>query len=125
MQAPLHQNLVAADRDRLFDLLQQHLARQDVHLVVLRRPVKRAEVADGRAGVGVVDVAVDVVGAERLGMQAARDGIGRLSQRDQVVRFEQRAAPRQESAARRRRPFQAQAQSSEDKIDSLAVQSSV
>ena len=110
VQAPLHQDLVAADGDRLFDLLEQHLARQHVDFVVLRRPVERAEIADGRAGVRVVDVAVDVVRAERLGMQAARDGIGRLAQRDEVVRFDAAPAPRRESVARRRPLFQAQAQ---------------
>ena len=88
----MHQDLVAAERDRLLDLLVELLARQDVGVGVARLAVEGAEVADGGADVGVVDVAVDVVGAVRLGMQPARDGVGGAAQGVQVVAVEQRDA---------------------------------
>ncbi len=53
------------------------------------RPIERAKIADRRADVRVVDVAVDVVGAKRLGMQPPGDRVGRAAQRGQVVRFDQ------------------------------------
>ena len=69
MQAALHQDLVAAQRDRLADLLEQHVAIQHISLGVVDLAIERAEIADRRADVGVVDVAVDV---DRCG--TARDG---------------------------------------------------
>ena len=75
--AALHQDLVAAQGDRLLDLLVQLLARQDVGVGVARLAVEGAEVADRGADVGVVDVAVDVVGAVRLRVQPRRDGVRR------------------------------------------------
>ena len=108
MQAALHQDLIAAEGDRLLDLL---VAAPRAAGRSLRRrfglAVERAEVADGGADVGVVDVAVDVVRAVRLGMQPARDGVGGAAQRRQVVRLEQLQAFVRASAARRRRPCQA------------------
>ena len=89
MQPALHQDLVAAQRDGLADLLEQHLAVEDVGLGVVDLAVERAEVADRRADVGVVDVAVDVVGAIRLGMEPAADRVGGAAQLQQRGRTEQ------------------------------------
>src|SRR5436305_1346272 len=50
--AALHQDLVAAQRDRLLDLLVQLLARQDVGVGVGALAVEGAEVADRGADVG-------------------------------------------------------------------------
>ena len=111
VQASLHQDLVAAECHRLVNLLVQHVARQDVHLFVPRRPIKRAEVADRGTLVGVIDVAVDVVRAKWLRMQPPCHGVGRLPKRDEVVRFEQRAVPLRGSAVRRQRLSQAVVQS--------------
>ena len=83
MQPALHQDLVAAQRDRLADLLEQHVAVEDVGLGVVDLAVERAEVADRRADVGVVDVAVDVVGAIRLGMEPPADRVGGPAQLQQ------------------------------------------
>ena len=73
VQPALHQDLVAAQGDGLADLLEQNVAIEHVGLGIVDFPVKRAEIADGRADVGVIDVAVDVVGAERLGMKPPAD----------------------------------------------------
>src|SRR5262249_39762987 len=51
--------------------------------------VERAEVADGSADVRVVDVAIDVVGAVRLGVQPAANLVGGLAQGAQVTALEQ------------------------------------
>ena len=90
MQTALHQNLIAAQIDRFLDFLQQHFAVEHVAFFVLRRAVERAKSQTADTDVRVVDVAIDVVGAVRLGMQPARHGIGRAAQRRQIVRFEQR-----------------------------------
>ena len=68
VQAALHQDLVAAQSDRLLDLVEQLLAGQHVSLFMAGPPIEGAEIADRRADVGVVDVAVDVVSAVLLGM---------------------------------------------------------
>ena len=89
MQAALHQNLIAAELDRFLNLLQQLVALEHVAFRMLRRAIERAEIADRRADVRVVDVAIDVVGANRLRMQPPRDGVGGAAERRQIVRFEQ------------------------------------
>ena len=81
MQAALHQNLIAAELDRFLDLLVELVALEHVAFGRLRRAIERAEIADRRADVRVVDVAVDVVGAVVLGMQPARDLVGRPAER--------------------------------------------
>ena len=79
----LHQNLRAAQRDGLLDFAVHLIERDDVGVVVLFRPVKRAEFAIDVADVGVIDVAVNDVGDDvvaasveilRLGQLAAAVG---------------------------------------------------
>ena len=72
VQAALQEDLVAAQRDRLLDLPEQLLALDDVAFRVARLAGERAEAAAARADVRVVDVAVDVVGAIGLRVQAPR-----------------------------------------------------
>ena len=52
-------------------------------LGVLRRAVEGAELARGHADVGVVDVAVDQVGDDAVGVAPAAYRVGRLAQRVQ------------------------------------------
>ena len=89
VQAPLHQDLIAPQLDRLGNLLVQLLPLQHVDFRMLGRSIERTEIADRRAGVGVVDVAIDIERAVRLGMQPAGHRVGRLTNRLQVVRLEQ------------------------------------
>ncbi len=89
MVAALQEDLIAAEGDGFLDLLVQHLARQDVGVGVGALAVEGAEIADGGADVGVVDVAVDVVGAVRLGMQPAAHGVGGAAEGGQVAAVEQ------------------------------------
>ena len=103
MHAALHEGLIAAQGDGFLDLLVELLARQDVGVGVVALAVEGAEVAHGRADVGVVDVAVDVVGAVRLGVQPRRDGVGGPAQGVQVLAVEQGQRLRRRSSARQRR----------------------
>ena len=73
VEPPLHQDLAGlrlgpAEGDELVDLGEDLLVREHVPLVGPRGAVEGAEVAPDPADVGVVDVAADVVGDDRLGM---------------------------------------------------------
>src|SRR5207248_456544 len=83
------ERLVAAQGDRLLDLLIDDLARQDVGVVVRGLAVEGAEVTDRGADVGVIDVAVDVVSAVGLGVEPAADGVGGPAQSSEVAAVEQ------------------------------------
>ena len=76
VQAPLHQDLVAADLDGLADFVQQHVAVQHPALVALRAAVERAKVTDRRADVRVVNVPVDVVRPITLRVRPPGDRVG-------------------------------------------------
>ena len=65
VDAALHQDAGAVERQRLLDLPADLLERQQVALFVPGRAVEGAEPALVDANVGVVDVAVDVVGRDR------------------------------------------------------------
>ena len=72
----LQQELRAADGQRFVDL-PEHLVESE-HVPVWRSdgPIKRAEVAPGDADVRVIDVAVDDVGDDALGMLAGANPVG-------------------------------------------------
>ena len=91
VQPSLHQDLVAPQRDRLADLLEQDVAVENVGLGVVDLAIKRAKVADRRADVGVIDVAVDVERAEGLGMEPPAHLIGgpaQLEQRRRTIKLD-------------------------------------
>ena len=105
MQPALHQDLVAAQRNRLADLLEQHVAVEHVGVGVIDLAVEGAEVADGRADIRVVDVAVNVVGSIGLGVQPLTDRLGGAAELEQAGVSDQgrrlpRAVRRWPSAAR-------------------------
>ena len=62
IQAALHENAGAAERDGLLDLLQDGVEREDVAVLRAHGPVEGAEGAILGAEIGVVDVAIDLVG---------------------------------------------------------------
>ena len=103
MEPTLHEDLIAAQGHRLLDLREQHVPVEYVALGMFRAPVEGAEVANRRADVRVVDVAVDVVGAIRLRMESHRHRMGRPTDRRQVARpQEQCGIGGRKSAARER-----------------------
>ena len=89
VQATLHEDLVAAEIDCFLDLLEQFLSIQDVAFVAFRGSVKRAEVADGGADVGVVDIPIDVVGSVVLGVKTVGDSLCCLAEGTQVGALEE------------------------------------
>ena len=128
VQAALHQDLVAAELDRLADLLEQDVAVEDVGLGVADLAVEGAEVADRGADVGVVDVAVDVVRAVRLGVEPLADRVGGPAEREEVgatggARRPRRtsAAPRQRRVARSRRRWKTRSTPSGARPRSAAI----
>ncbi len=105
VEAALQQDLHAAEVDGLLELLGQLVARQDVALgLVGGRAVEVAELAARDADVRVVDVAIDDVGDDVVGVEhpAARVGGGaQLQHRRLGVDAHRR--PRARGARRRRR----------------------
>jgi hypothetical protein len=89
MEATLEEDLISADGDHLRDLVHQHFPVEDIALGMLRRPVESAEITHRRADVGVVDVAVDVVGPPRLRVEPRGDGVRCPPDRGEVRRAEQ------------------------------------
>jgi len=87
VQAALHQDLIATKLGGFADFLQELAAIEDIAFGVFGRAIEGAEVADRRADVRVVDVAVDVVRAIRLRVQPARSCVGGAADSGQVVRF--------------------------------------
>ena len=87
--AALQQQLPAAERDRLVDLAEDLVEAEDVAFGRSDRPVERAEVAARNADVRVVDVAVDDVGDDPVGMLACADAVGETAkQRRRRVQVE-------------------------------------
>ena len=62
MMAALHEHLRAAERDGLLDFFVHLVERDDVGISILLRAVKRAELAIHVADIGVIDIAIHVVG---------------------------------------------------------------
>jgi hypothetical protein len=79
VQPTLHEDLVAPQRDGLADLLEQDLSVEHIGLGIADFPVESAEVANGCADVGVVDVPIDVVGPVRARMKPSGHRIGRAT----------------------------------------------
>ena len=74
--AALQQQLTAAKRDRLVDLSKDLLEAEDVALGRSDGTIERAEVAARDADVRVVDVAIDDVGDDAVGVLACADLVG-------------------------------------------------
>ena len=100
----LEQELHAADGDRFVDL-PEHLVEPE-HVPFRRSdgPIERAEVAPGDADVRVVDVAVDDVGDDALGMLAGADAVGQRGRAAASRRADTARAPRRRRCDRRREP---------------------
>jgi hypothetical protein len=89
VQAALHENLIAAKVERFLNLLVEFIALEYVAFRRLRPPVESAEIADGGTDVCVIDVAVDVVGAVVLWVQAAGDFVGGAAEGGEIMGFQQ------------------------------------
>ena len=92
MEPALHQDLVAAEFHGLANLVEQYVSIEHVGFRVVYLAVEGAEIADRRADVGVVDVAVNVVGAKRLWVQPLAHRLCRLAKFEQA-RLAEQVAP--------------------------------
>jgi hypothetical protein len=90
MEATLHQDLIAAQFDRLLYFVVQSFARQQIGVGVTAFPKKCAKVTFGRADIRVVYVAIDVVCAIRFRMHPSRDAVRGAAEGRQVVGLRQR-----------------------------------
>ena len=92
MQPALHQNARAAQRDCLVNLFANLFERAHVSVRRARPSIERAEGADDVADVRVVDVSIDDVGDDVVGLLALANLVGGRADFRDVVRFEQRRA---------------------------------
>src|SRR5436305_6396555 len=90
MDAALHEDARAVERQRLLHLAADLLERQQVALRVPRLAVEGAEPALVDADVRVIDVAVDVVRGDRRIVEAVAHLVGGQTQVEQVAFDEQR-----------------------------------
>jgi hypothetical protein len=92
VQPALNERLDAALLHQLVDFLQDLLVAEQVALRVVRRAIKRAELAAHPAHIRVVDDAPDDIGDIRVGVFAHAHGVRQCAQRGQVRIVEQRDA---------------------------------
>ena len=92
MHAALHEDLIAAQRDRLFNFFVQFFTRQDVRVRIVALSIEGAEIADRCANIGVVNVAIDVVRTEWFRMQARSYGMSRAAKGVEVLAVKKRDA---------------------------------
>src|SRR6516162_7490243 len=89
MQPALQQNTGSAKLDGLADFVVDDVEIENVAFrrqLALQGTVKRAKRAIFRAEVRVIDIAVDDVGHDAVGMKAPAHGVGFHAYADQVVR---------------------------------------
>ena len=89
MQAALHQHARTAQIEGFLNLGEDGFLGKNITFGVAQRPVECAEGAVFGAEVGVIDIAIDDVGDNSLGVPLAADGVGLHADADQVVRTEQ------------------------------------
>ena len=98
VMAALHQDLRATERDRLLDFLVDLVEGDHVRVVLFFRPPKRAELAVHVADVGVVYIAIDVVGGDLIAAPVVGIGLGQAA-----AAIRQRAQLRQRQLVQPRR----------------------
>src|SRR5580693_8341296 len=76
VQAALEEDARAAEVDGLLDLVEDDFARENVAFLAAHGTVEGAEAAVFGAEVGVVDVAIDDVRDNSVGVVFAADGVG-------------------------------------------------
>ena len=85
MEPSLEQDLVPAERQRLLDLRGELLLREEVSLLRGQVAIEGAEGALGGADVRVVDVPVDDVRDDPLGVLALAHGVGQHSELQEIT----------------------------------------
>ena len=85
MQAALEQNAGAAQLEHLLDLFVNFFERQDVALFVSNGAVKRAKRTIFGAEIGVIDVAIDLVGSHARIVLLHAEGVRLHADPDEIV----------------------------------------
>src|SRR5262245_3108690 len=80
MNAALHQNARSAELDRFLDLLVDDIIRKNVGFRIALDAIESAEGAELSAHVCVIDVAVDYVTDDAVGMQPPANGVRSIRQ---------------------------------------------
>ena len=89
MNPALHQNAGPAQRNRLFDFLVDDVVGQDVRFRIAFYPVKRAKAAEFFANIRVIDIAVDDIADDVIGMETSPYPICSAGQLQQVRFFKE------------------------------------
>ena len=89
MQSALHENSRATEVERFLYFVEDDLFRKDVALAMSEGSIKRTETAVLRTKIRVIDVAIDYVSGDTLGVQFSSDRVGLHSDADQVVTTEE------------------------------------
>ncbi len=88
MQAALKKNAVAAKFQHLFDFFENFLEAKDVAVLCPKGTVERAERTILGAEIGVVDVAIDLVGGDARVVLFKAELVRGHADTDQVIGFE-------------------------------------
>src|SRR6185503_11480383 len=92
VQSALHQYTRAAERDRLVDLFANSIERLHVGIGRAGPPVERAERAHNIADIRVVDIAIDDIRDDVVGMSALADFVRGGAHRGYVIGLKERGA---------------------------------
>src|SRR5260370_27120792 len=85
MQPALHQNPCAPQVDGLLNFVEDHFLWMNITLGVTHGPVEGAEAAKLSAEIRVIDIAVDNVAHDAVGVQLAPHRVGGHPDADQIV----------------------------------------
>ena len=88
MQPALHENSRATKVERFLYFIEDDLFRKDVALAMSEGSVKRTETTVLRTEIRVIDVAIDDVSSNALGVEFSSDRVRLHSDTDQVVATE-------------------------------------
>jgi len=75
VEATLHQATAASKLDRLRDLFEDLVEFENISFLVARFAIERTKCADGSTDVGVIDIPVDDVGDNSIGMPFFADPV--------------------------------------------------
>src|SRR5262245_8099628 len=89
MYSTLHQDSCSSQRQRLFDLLEDDVIRQDVGIRTSFNAVESTELAEFLANVCVIDLPVNDVADDIVRVQSLADMVRRVRQIEQVGLFKQ------------------------------------
>jgi hypothetical protein len=88
MQAALEEDAVAAEFEHLFDLLENFLEAENIAVFCADGAVERAEGTILGAEIGVIDVAIDLIGGDMRVVLFQADLVSGHADTDEVVGFE-------------------------------------